>query len=351
MKTFVQYVSENTEATNAFQKAKTIASYIKFSKYRELYLEALDELEKAAKEKVIYNARFGEHKYHLMRGIEYGYSSMFDTIKQSIIDSKEETSGLWSITILSDIKKVHKEYLSMNTKNAEAIKFMESIKDIPDALKTMKTYVQSGKPPKEPKPGQFIKPMASLAASKLAVSFMTEATDSFAKELKSSVTRDITDSYKKIKDITDPTNLPNDATSTSVESSVFILRRIQGKKVLELKPDSDKIVERMISDTVKNIIDNFIAKNSSKLALILEKKNTPRKHKLLKTNIRNGMVENSMEFEFEDGSSFLLESSVIYKYSKTGKLFFQFPTRFKDVKMADGSKMSMPSEEKMIKEF
>jgi hypothetical protein len=98
-------------------------------------------------------------------------------------------------------------------------------------------------------------------------------------------------------------------------------------------------------------VNGFISKNSSKLALILQKKDAPKSHKILNTNIRNGMVENSMQFEFNDGSSFVLESSVVYKYSKTGKLFFQYPTRFKNVKLADGTKMKMPSEEKMIKEF
>jgi hypothetical protein len=63
------------------------------------------------------------------------------------------------------------------------------------------------------------------------------------------------------------------------------------------------------------------------------------------------MVENSMKFAFEDGSSFTLESSVVYKYSQMGKLFFQYPTRFKNVRLADGTAMKMPSEKKMMEEF
>jgi hypothetical protein len=34
-----------------------------------------------------------------------------------------------------------------------------------------------------------------------------------------------------------------------------------------------------------------------------------------------------------------------------GKLFFQYPTRFKNVRLADGTAMKMPSEKKMIEEF
>jgi hypothetical protein len=77
----------------------------------------------------------------------------------------------------------------------------------------------------------------------------------------------------------------------------------------------------------------------------------PKNHEITRTNVRNGMVENSMKFVFEDSSSFTLESSVVYKYSQLGKFFFQYPTRFKNVKMADGSLMKMPSEEKMIRDF
>ena len=40
----------------------------------------------------------------------------------------------------------------------------------------------------------------------------------------------------------------------------------------------------------------------------------------------------------------------IYKYSKQGRPFSQFPTRFGNVKLADGTMMKGPSEEKMIKE-
>jgi len=342
---------ESTEAENAFKSAKSVAPYIKSERYREYYLEALDALAEAAKNKEIYNARFGEYKMRMMRGIEYAYNTLFSEIKDDIIKSGQDTFDLWSITSINEINKIAKIYDKVKPQNKKASDFVNAVRGIPNALKVMKGYVKSGKPPAEPKPGQFVKPLASMAASKLAIQFMTEATDSFKQNLTSSISKQINDAYTKVKNITLASDLPKDETAKIVASTIFILRTQDGKKVLELKSDADERIKKLIKNNVDDIVNGFISKNSSKLALILQKKDAPKSHKILNTNIRNGMVENSMQFEFNDGSSFVLESSVVYKYSKTGKLFFQYPTRFKNVKLADGTKMKMPSEEKMIKEF
>lgn len=183
MISFKTFIIESVEAASAFESAKKVAPYIKSERYREAFLEAADELSKAANAKEIYNARFGEYKIRIMRGIEYAYSTLFDKIKDDVIKSGQETYDLWSITSVADINKISKIYDKMPTKIKEASDFVDAIRGIPNAIKAMKAYVKSGKPPKEPKPGQFIKPLASMAASKLAVKFMTEATDSFKKNL------------------------------------------------------------------------------------------------------------------------------------------------------------------------
>lgn len=351
MISFKKYVSESAEAANAFRDAKKIANYIQSDRYKNSFIESADALATAADQKEIYNSRFGDHKNGLMRGIEYGYRSLFDKIKEDVMKSGQETSDLWSVTSANDINKIAKIYDNMRPQNKEAVDFVNAIRGIPNAIKAMKPYIKSGREPKAPVPGQFVKPLASLTASKLAIQFMTEATQSFRSELKENITTQITNTYNKIKNISDPSQLPKDPTSQSVASIIFIVRTNNRKKYLELKTDADARVSRLISDNIDSIINSFIAKNASKLALILQKKDAPKNHKILNTNIQNGMVENTMRFEFNDGSSFDLESSVVYKTSQTGKLFFQYPTRFKNVKLSDGSLMRGPSEEKMIKEF
>jgi hypothetical protein len=57
-----------------------------------------------------------------------------------------------------------------------------------------------------------------------------------------------------------------------------------------------------------------------------------------------GQLESGFLFEFADSSEFKV---VTY----AGKQFEQFPTTFHDVKFLDGTKMKIPSEEKMVKEF
>jgi hypothetical protein len=351
MITFKEYIAESVDAANAFNSAKQISNYITSDRYKSAFIEATTALADAAHKKEIYNSRFNEHKNSLMKGIEYAYKTLFDAIKSDIIKSGQETSDLWSVTSAADINKIAKIYDKMNPQNKKATDFVNAIRDIPNAIKSMKPYIKSGREPKAPVPGQFVKPLATLQASKLAIQFMTEATQTFKTELKENVTKQIMTAYNKIKEATLPSDISNDATAQNIASMIFIVRTKDKKKYLELKDDADARVSRLINDNVDGIVNSFITKNASKLALILQKKDAPKTHKIVKTNIQNGMVENTMQFEFNDGSSFILESSVVYKTSQNGKLFFQYPTRFRNVKLADGTLMTQPSEQKMIKEF
>lgn len=351
MLTFKKYIAESVDAASAFNSAKKISEYIASDRYKNAFIEATIALADAAQQKEIYNSRFGEHKNSLMRGIEYAYKTLFDKIRDDVIKSGQETSDLWSVTSANDINKIAKIYDKMSTQNKEANDFVNAIRGIPNAIKAMKPYIKSGREPKAPVPGQFVKPLASLQASKLAIQFMTEATQTFKTELKENVTKQITNAYNKIKNATAPSEIANDPTAQNVASIIFIIRTENRKKYLELKNDADARVARLINGNVEGIVNSFITKNASKLALILQKKDAPKTHEIIKTNIQNGMVENTMQFEFNDGSSFILESSVVYKTSQNGKLFFQYPTRFRNVKLADGTMMSQPSEQKMIKKF
>ncbi len=348
---FKKYIVETKEMAGAFQKAKSIAKHIKSDVQRTRYETALDALSTAAENKEIFNARFTEYKSQITSGLEYGYRNFFDTIKDELIKNNVETADLWSLYGIGDIKKLDKIYTNMKPKNQSAINFFAAIKDLPDAIKNMKSYVKSGREPKPVKPGQFVKPMASIDAQNLATKFMTDATDTFKQNLTRDITNRYTAAFAKIKNITSPADLPKDDASIDLASQIFISRGFGKNKTLELKSNADNILKTLIEDAINSIIDGFIYKNSSKLALILQKKDKPKTHTIIRTNISNGKVENLMSFEFNDGSRFDMESSVIYKTSAQGKFFMQYPTRFKNVKLADGTAMKMPSEEKMISQF
>ena len=351
MLTFKSYIIESSEAVTALENLKKLYPLVNDAVKTKVEPHIIT-LSKAAEDKSIYNARFVEANSGVFNFINRVYSIIERTITDYRRENQDASDKIpYSIYTISDLKKGIKDTIKVKDLPAQIKVFFDATKDIPEALSVIKGYVQKGKPPKEPKPGQFTKPLASFDSTKSAFKFMQEATDSFKTELKESVTSQIMSAYDNIRGITAGPDLPKDETSQLVATTIFVVRSKEGKKYLEKLPDADARIKKLIDNNVSEIVDGFVSKNASKLALILQKKGQPKSHEIVKTNIRNGMVENTMKFTFEDTSSFTLESSVIYKYSARGKLFFQYPTRFKTVKLADGSMMKMPSEEKMIKEF
>jgi hypothetical protein len=351
MKRFVSYMTESADATNAFLRAREISSIIPTPKRRELFGEAIDKLIIAANSKSIYKARFAEHKRSMMWGIEYAYAELVKKHSDRWREDKVVSTDAWGMSSIAEITRIAKIFDKIGPKYPEITSFIANIRDIPSALKVVSSYEIAGKPPKEPAPGQFVKPMASFQATKLAAQYMNDAVATFRLGFETDVRKSTMETFEKIKDITDPKLLPTTGSAITIASQIFVVRGFGKQKSFELLKDADARVERYIRHTVDDTIGQFVGKNTSKIASIFEKKSGIKSHEILSTNIRNGMVENRMRFTFDDNSSFILYSQVIYKQSPMGKMFVQFPTRFTDVVMPDGSKMSGPSEEKMIKQF
>jgi len=351
---FQRYIVESANAKTTLEGLKKFLPLVS-DKYKAQVEQHIAVLIKAAEDKSIFNVRFGESSKAILNFIQRAYNVLNKTIidyRQSNRDASEKIP--YSIYTASDIKKAIKDTSKISDLPEQIKSFFDTIKDIPELLNILKGYVQKGREPKpvDPsKPAPFMKPTASFDSSKAAIKFMKEAAESFEKELRESITKQVMNSYDKIKDITSPSDIPKDADSKAVASMIFTSKIKDGKRVLELIAGADARVKRLIDNNVTDIVNGFVGKSAAKLALILQKKGMPKSHDIVRTNIRNGMVENSMKFTFEDGSSFTLESSVVYKYSQMGKLFFQYPTRFKNVRHTDGTSMKMPSEKKMIEEF
>lgn len=353
MKTFKQHLHENYES--AFDKAKYITKYLKeIDKAR--FNEAMDFFEQGYKAKAVYNSKFGEfYSYGYSRRLEDAYKKMYDNVRDAVKALDVEKSDEWDLWGIShqSINKVVKIVAKYPGMPQELKDFMNAIKDMPAAIKELKTYVIKGREPKPIDPNAFVKPMAPYEAQKTAMKFLQEAVDSFKKEYEASVRKTTMDIFEKIKGKTTKEEFKQmSPDERAVASEIFMIaNRYDAYSPYVLKDDHKKRLERLIEDTVENTIGHFVAKNTSKLALIFAKKSEVKEHKILKTRIHQGMLENDMHFAFPDGSSFTITSQVIYKYTQDGKLFVQYPTRFTNVVMADGSRMSGPSEEKMIKEF
>ncbi len=96
---------------------------------------------------------------------------------------------------------------------------------------------------------------------------------------------------------------------------------------------------------------SFMHKNIKKLSNIVEIKGihvdiTPIGHAFIDA----GSIEGSLHFKFPDGSGFDVKNKVIIN-SRQDSRFYQYPTTFHNVVLADGTKMKMPSEQKMFEEF
>ena len=68
-------------------------------------------------------------------------------------------------------------------------------------------------------------------------------------------------------------------------------------------------------------------------------------------NVDGNHNRNTMSFEFEDGSRFTVQNSIVLSYSVYGKPFYRYPTTFHNVILPNGDKLRNPSEAKIKKEF
>lgn len=94
----------------------------------------------------------------------------------------------------------------------------------------------------------------------------------------------------------------------------------------------------------------FLSKAAQKLSNIVDRKGAL-KHVSGTADCTRGVVTAYMTFNFADGSSFGFKHKVIVNSTARGDRFYQFPSTFHDVKLANGDTIAFPSEEKMVTVF
>lgn len=95
---------------------------------------------------------------------------------------------------------------------------------------------------------------------------------------------------------------------------------------------------------------SFLYKAALKLSNIVDKKGN------LASVVGNadctrGVVTAYLTFSFADGSTFSVKHKVIVNSTARGDRFYQVPTTFHDVKLANGNTIAFPSEEKLVTVF
>jgi hypothetical protein len=116
--------------------------------------------------------------------------------------------------------------------------------------------------------------------------------------------------------------------------------------VWRLRADSAQIAQKIANELADDLVNAFVLKVGTKLSGLVEKKGN-----LSNTAITGSLSSHWMTLDFADGSSFQVQSQIVWKTSYLGTHFAQYPTCFRNVKLADGSKMELPSEAKMKEQF
>lgn len=356
MKPYTVFIKESAQdgIIQRFNVYKTYGDKYLTGRRAESFKAAIDVFTKAVQDGQIYNPVFKDnYSYGLSRGMEDIYKAIenlyqhLPTGERPYYVFNNAFSGPQSVgSYLKAIKGHEQTFPLIN-------QFLNDFKMIKDDVNHIKTLIVAGRAPKPVDPNKFVKPVSSYDAKKKVVAFLDEAVKSFKEQYEASVRADYTHAFAAVsgmKDAKEISKLTGD--QGAVASQIFIIRqRYLKEDEVELKQNPLQIVERMIRDAVDGVIGEFIAKNTSKLSILFDKKQEVKDHKILSTKIRNSSLENDMYFEFTDSSNFIITSDIVYSYSKYGRPFLKLVTRFRNVRLADGSQMSGPSEEKMIKEF
>ena len=113
---------------------------------------------------------------------------------------------------------------------------------------------------------------------------------------------------------------------------------------LKIRENFKEILEEVIDSELEIIMGNFLRKMEHKLLGVI-------KTKQITEFETKGWINGFVSLKFDNGSSFNLSNSIENGQSKYNVPFQKYPTRYHDVKFADGSSMKSPSELKMKAEF
>ena len=116
---------------------------------------------------------------------------------------------------------------------------------------------------------------------------------------------------------------------------------------IKTQAELDKLVAAEANRYADDIVNMFVFRVGTKLSDIVDKKGNLTKAEITGRNL----MDSWMTIEFADGSGFQVQTQIVWKRSVNNVHFNQFPTCFRNVTMKDGSRMELPSEEKMKEQF
>lgn len=343
--------------------------------------DALDLLEKASSEDKIFNVEYNEIKNTLSSCLE----KVLTLHHHFSRDEKDWDKSPHMMVYQADINT----YVYLNQAKGQAKKirdFMAAHKDFPAddkaklekmlaaneaaeqvfvMLTKLKPKIVKGRRPSENvDPNKFHSKLGSAEAQKIVKDKLEEGIkkplDDYEKAVKDwlqSIIDSIGDTYTQMADRhqRDPMkdmifyqvfDSEKDYQASDKEKTVYKNVKIRKKDYAasEAKHQRDMIEKKYLAKNIKKL--SHVVDLKGNLSSISE---LPYKKPAIKGG--GGQLESGFIFEFADSSEFKVINKIVTKYSYAGKQFEQFPTTFHDVKFPDGTKMKIPSEEKMVKEF
>jgi hypothetical protein len=112
-------------------------------------------------------------------------------------------------------------------------------------------------------------------------------------------------------------------------------------------------IRRKAMEAGDNMQAQFVAKNTGKLAAIVEAKaNLHGEPKIVNVRYNKGTIEGNVKFSFKDGSHFTVRNKIVSKRSYHSGGFHQHPTTFHDAVLPNGEGIpGQPSEQQMKSVF
>lgn len=349
------------EAMMDFSKVRPLAKYLDGAR-KDRFIAALDLFDQGLRDKQIWNAEYADaYSYGLSRGLEDIYGKVLSKYR-SKLQANQFADDVDSLFATNSIKKIHRHWTSKRKDYPELAEIMDAMADVPDLIKELKKYIVKGRKPTE----------ASIAREKARAAIDPRTKDKLYKLFKQIGDGLKDDYYAEVyKTMERAVMQAKPAVEGKTYSQIFgakgshkahmfkeLLRRVYrpDSKIRGMASMSDPYIldsnwKATVEKEAQYVTDlfhnSFIEKNAMKLNGILK----DREIKSMKHNIRGRDLTGSLLVDMADGSGFTMTFNVVTKVSPLGKWFNQFPTRFTNVVMPDGTRMKTPSEAKMKSDF
>jgi len=246
----------------------------------------------------------------------------------------------------------------------EMLGLLKKFESIADAIKSLKDKTIKGRKPAEPDPNAFYNKVGSKASQDLIKKHLLANITPSLNEFEKSMTKYLEDQLEDLA----KRNAIGEGSIDGLD--IMIIQSCLDYKIEYEKGHSSRRTYMIKGKNAraaawpaaeagkmrKVMEEGFLSKNIQKLSNIIDLKGNlstivdlPSKPVTVRSG--RGALEAGFRLTFNDKSEFSVVNKIITNYSMRGLPFYQYPTTFHDVKLPDGSKLSMPSEEKMVKEF